>query len=125
MNTKNKSAAEQAESLFDKRTPTPKPIAKGESAYLDLLAQREALEEQIALARAAEVGAALEQIRQLVADYELQDQVQFTQARGPRAYKRPPVLAKYRNPETGDTWSGRGKPPRWIAGQDRENFLIS
>jgi DNA-binding protein H-NS len=112
MNTKNKSAAEQAESLFDKRTPTPKPIAKGESAYLDLLAQREALEEQIALARAAEVGAALEQIRQLVADYELQDQ-------------RPPVLAKYRNPETGDTWSGRGKPPRWIAGQDRENFLIS
>ncbi|MEK6290655.1 MAG: H-NS histone family protein, partial [Paraburkholderia tropica] len=22
------------------------------------------------------------------------------------------------------TWSGRGKPPRWIAGKDREKFLI-
>lgn len=34
------------------------------------------------------------------------------------------VAAKYRDPETGATWSGRGKPPRWIAGKDREQFAI-
>jgi len=36
---------------------------------------------------------------------------------------------KYRDPATGNTWTGRGKPPRWIsaadqAGTGREQFLI-
>ncbi|MBD9530673.1 H-NS histone family protein [Comamonas sp. CMM01] len=35
------------------------------------------------------------------------------------------VPAKYRNPETGDTWTGRGKEPVWIRGQDREAYLIT
>ncbi|MFA7680892.1 MAG: H-NS histone family protein [Pigmentiphaga sp.] len=40
-----------------------------------------------------------------------------------------PVPPKYRHPETGDTWSGRGKAPRWLAaaeaeGAKREDFLI-
>jgi len=29
-----------------------------------------------------------------------------------------------RDPDSGSTWSGRGKPPKWIAGQERDNFLI-
>jgi len=32
---------------------------------------------------------------------------------------------KYRNPETGETWTGRGKPPLWIRDKDREQFKIS
>jgi len=44
---------------------------------------------------------------------------------GPRG----PVPAKYKNPETGATWTGRGKPPRWVvdaesAGKARDEFLI-
>ena len=35
------------------------------------------------------------------------------------------VAAKYRDPASGTTWSGRGKPPRWIADQDREKFAIT
>lgn len=36
---------------------------------------------------------------------------------------------KYKNPETGATWSGRGRPPRWITdaeedGKSRDDFLI-
>lgn len=43
---------------------------------------------------------------------------------------RTPVPPKYRNPETGATWSGRGKPPRWISdaegeGKSRDSFLIN
>ncbi|OXR48529.1 DNA-binding protein [Pusillimonas sp. T2] len=39
------------------------------------------------------------------------------------------VPPKFKNPETGDTWTGRGKPPRWItdaetAGTPRDHFLI-
>lgn len=29
---------------------------------------------------------------------------------------------RYRNPKTGETWSGRGRPPRWIEGRDRKPF---
>ncbi len=37
--------------------------------------------------------------------------------------------ARYKNPETGDTWTGRGRPPRWIVdaeaqGKNRDSFLI-
>ncbi|WP_232448328.1 H-NS family nucleoid-associated regulatory protein [Burkholderia ubonensis] len=38
--------------------------------------------------------------------------------------RRAPAQAKYRDPASGAVWSGRGRAPRWIAGQDRENFLI-
>jgi len=44
------------------------------------------------------------------------------------AAKRP-VAPKFRHPDSGETWSGRGKAPRWLAaaeaaGQSRDSFLI-
>lgn len=47
----------------------------------------------------------------------------------PAAVKRP-VAPKYRHPETGATWTGRGKPPRWVSaaeaeGKSRNDFLIT
>ncbi|WP_414142707.1 H-NS family nucleoid-associated regulatory protein [Burkholderia cepacia] len=41
----------------------------------------------------------------------------------PRKANRRPV-ARYRNPQTGETWSGRGRPPAWIEGKDRDTFAI-
>ncbi|MCK1424066.1 H-NS histone family protein [Bradyrhizobium sp. 147] len=41
-----------------------------------------------------------------------------TQERSRRPY--PPVLPKYRNPKNpSETWSGRGKQPRWLKAQLR------
>jgi DNA-binding protein H-NS len=39
------------------------------------------------------------------------------------------VAPKYRHPDTGETWSGRGKAPRWLTaaeatGAKRDSFLI-
>ena len=34
------------------------------------------------------------------------------------------VAPKYRDPVSGNTWTGRGKAPKWIEGQDRTPFLI-
>jgi DNA-binding protein H-NS len=35
-------------------------------------------------------------------------------------------VAKYRDPASGKTWTGRGKPPNWIVGaKDRSAFLIN
>jgi len=49
-------------------------------------------------------------------------------ARAATAAKRT-VPPKYKHPETGATWTGRGKAPRWIseaetAGKSRDQFLI-
>lgn len=43
--------------------------------------------------------------------------------------KYPQVLPKYRNPQTAETWSGRGKRPRWLvaaikSGHKIEEFAI-
>ena len=43
--------------------------------------------------------------------------------------KYPRVVPKYRNPQTSETWSGRGKQPRWLAaaiktGRKIEDFRI-
>jgi len=43
--------------------------------------------------------------------------------------KYPRVLPKYRNPQTSETWSGRGKQPRWLVaaiktGRKMEEFEI-
>lgn len=40
-----------------------------------------------------------------------------------------PVVAKYRNAETGETWSGRGRMPRWLKhaedqGRSRDDFAV-
>ena len=46
-----------------------------------------------------------------------------------RTESRRPVAPKYRHPESGDTWSGRGRAPRWLTaaekdGASREQFRI-
>jgi DNA-binding protein H-NS len=96
------------------------------SSYKELLAQREKLEKQIEEAKAKDYAEVLNEIKQKMADYGI-TLAELGGGRGklgtggrPRAG----VAPKYRDPASGSTWSGRGKPPRWIAGQDREQFLI-
>ena len=48
---------------------------------------------------------------------------------GKAAATKKPVAAKYRHPDSGATWTGRGKAPLWIVeseknGQARQQFLI-
>ena len=37
---------------------------------------------------------------------------------------RTPVPPKYKNPETGDTWTGRGRAPKWLEGNNKEDYKI-
>ena len=51
-----------------------------------------------------------------------------TTAKKSRRAKRK-VAPMYKNPKTGETWSGRGRPARWLAaaeksGRQRAEFLI-
>jgi DNA-binding protein H-NS len=95
--------------------------------YKELLLQREALEQAIALARKNEISSALARVRELVAEYGLTAQDIFpgrgAKSTAPKAVSK--VAAKYRDPATGQTWTGRGKAPKWIEGRDREPFVIA
>jgi DNA-binding protein H-NS len=56
------------------------------------------------------------------------DAMRTLQAEKPRR-KYPRVLPKYRDPKTSETWSGRGKIPRWLvaamkSGKKIEEFRI-
>jgi DNA-binding protein H-NS len=96
-------------------------------SYKELLAQRESLERQIEEAKSREYAEVLDEIKQKMSDYGITLQ-ELAGGRGSKAAKaarsRSGVAPKYRDPESGSTWSGRGKPPKWIAGQDRDSFLI-
>jgi DNA-binding protein H-NS len=52
-----------------------------------------------------------------------------TGTRGRKGGRRRKVPVMYRNSKTGETWSGRGRPARWIAaaeksGHKRTEFLV-
>ncbi len=80
----------------------------------ELLAQKAELERQIAETQRAERADAIAQIRQLMAQYGL-DMADIT-GRSGQAARAPAakVAAKYRDPATGQTWSGRGLQPNWL-----------
>jgi DNA-binding protein H-NS len=94
------------------------------SSYKELLAERERLDRMIEEAKARECATVINEIRQKMADYGI-TLAELGSRRGAKAGGRRAVEPKYRDPATGATWSGRGKPPAWIAGQEREKFLIS
>ncbi|SIT67114.1 DNA-binding protein H-NS [Burkholderia sp. b13] len=99
-------------------------IADTMATYKELQAQLATLIEQAEAAKLQEREAALAQARDLVATYELTEKEVFGQAKrgGPRAH--PGAQPKYRDPQTGATWSGRGRAPAWINGKNRNRFLI-
>lgn len=93
----------------------------------DLIAQRASLDAKIADLQNQGRLDAIEKTRGLVAEFGLTPDDVFGGARkqpGKGSLAGTKVAAKYRDPETGKTWTGRGVAPKWIAGKDRDAFLI-
>ncbi len=95
------------------------------ATYKELLAQREALDNQIDQARQSELSEAVAQVKQLVNEHGLTQADVFGGARKGRAQTAVrKVAAKYRNPQTNETWTGRGRQPKWIQGKNVKDFAI-
>lgn len=94
------------------------------SSYKELLIKREELEKQIQEVRTRELTTAIEKVRTLVQEYGLQATDVFPPTRTVRSSAGSKVAPKYKNPQTGETWTGRGKAPKWIQDQDRSKFEI-
>ena len=92
--------------------------------YKELLAQRQQLDDAIAQARQHELSDAVTRAKALVAEFGLTSKDVFGTARKSHATAGAKVAAKYRDPESGTTWSGRGRRPRWLDGKKIEDYLI-
>lgn len=95
------------------------------SEYQKLLERKRALDAEIEAAREKEVATALATIKELVVEYELTERDVFGGRVANVDRVKKAVVPKYRDPGTGKTWTGRGKPPRWITSGKREDFLIA
>lgn len=111
-------------------------------SYQNILGEIQRLQRMAEKRRRKEVGAVIADIRHKMAEYgvtleELAKAIRKRagapggrKAKTPKAKKQRRVPAKFRDPQTGATWSGRGLAPKWLAekektGAKREEFLIA
>jgi DNA-binding protein H-NS len=94
------------------------------SSYQELQAQIVELQKQAEAARSSEITAAKAKIAEIMKEYGLilSDLAVTSKAKSTKV--REPVAIKYRDPETGSTWTGRGRAPLWLNGKDKNDFLI-
>lgn len=96
----------------------------------ELLAQKAAIEKQIADAQREDRANAIAQVKSLMASHGLS--ANDISARGPIPVRRSSggkVPAKFRDAATGDTWSGRGLQPKWLraalaSGKKLQDFAV-
>ncbi len=98
------------------------------SSYKELLSQIEVLKQQAESQRKAEIASVVADIRAKMQEYGITASDLGSGGRGSRS-RGMTVAAKYRHPRTGETWTGRGKMPKWLqaevnAGKRKEDFLI-
>lgn len=67
---------------------------------------------------------AIQQIKTMMADYTIEAADLGLVLKPPKRI-RDPQPAKYRDHNTGRTWTGQGKPPKWIEGKEYNEFLIA
>lgn len=75
-----------------------------------------ALEAEAEAMRRRELPDVVADMRQKIRDYGITPDQLF----GPELSD----LVRYRDPETGHTWNGMGRPPNWIKGKDRRPFRV-
>jgi DNA-binding protein H-NS len=105
-------------------------MASNKRSYGDIQQQIQQLQQEAEQLRAEEAAGVLEDIRAKVATYGFTERDIFGRKRAAQNGKKPQARAageaKYLNPKTGQTWSGRGRAPAWIASaKNRDRFLIA
>ncbi|WP_322081272.1 H-NS histone family protein [Burkholderia sp. BCC1972] len=85
--------------------------------YRGYLKHSESVKKMLEQERLKISGRVLQEIRECVEEFGFKPDDVFS--------KRRKHNAKYYNPVTGQTWSGRGREPLWIRGKDRKSFEIN
>lgn len=107
-----------------KEQPAVAPDDLSRLAYDELLSRRNEIEAEIAARGTAELDALKAKLTAIATAQGLSLADLFASRRKPRRAAAP----RYRNPDNpSETWSGRGKPPRWLqerieAGAQKDDF---
>jgi DNA-binding protein H-NS len=93
------------------------------ASYKDLQSQIEKLQKQAEQARDKEIATVVAQIRSMMTEYGIQASDLGISSKRKRKTGTP-AAPKFQNPQTGETWTGRGRAPKWIEGKDRTKYAI-
>ena len=103
------------------------------ATYKELQTQLDSLDRQIEEARSVELASAVAEIHRIMEEHLVEPEhlgfVRMTRLPGKKGLKPkqgiklslPPL---YQNPNTGQTWSGRGRAPAWLPEENRERFRV-
>ena len=104
--------------------------------YSTIKAEIAKLEKQAEALRKTEIAGVIAKIKEAISAYAFTaadlglgrgaaKAAPASTAKSSKKTSTPIGIAKYRDPKTGKTWTGRGKPPAWIAGvKSRHAYLI-
>ncbi|WP_175743474.1 H-NS family nucleoid-associated regulatory protein [Burkholderia ambifaria] len=89
--------------------------------YRELISMRAKLDEEIERVRKAERHTAIREIGKLIVEFginatELREIISGVRRKKPQA--------KYWDPLTGATWSGRGRRPKWLSDSNRDAYRL-
>lgn len=91
--------------------------------FQEQIAKLQSLAEEV---RQADITAARKQVRDLMQKHNLSiADLTAVPKKASSTAKSGSVKAKYRDPESGKLWTGRGRAPRWLDGRNKDDFLIA
>lgn len=93
------------------------------STYQEYTAKIAELQQLAEAARKNEIAGAKAQIAAIMKDYGLTVE-DLGGAKTKTVKTLVPVAVKYRDDATGETWTGRGRAPKWLEGKDKNQYLI-
>lgn len=92
-------------------------------SYQEIRAEIARLETQAEEARHREIASAIAEIKGKMAELGI-TVADLEGSRSKKTAKRSGAEPKFKDPASGATWSGRGKQPKWLAGKNRNDYLI-
>lgn len=118
-------AIDEAEAINETREALAVQAENEGKSVEELVAERDRIDAEVKAKQNALKASVIDQIKTVVSTYDISTE-ELVEALGGLKSKRKGIKAKpkYKDPATGVIWSGRGKEPAWIKGQDRSKFLI-
>ncbi|SDF62429.1 MULTISPECIES: H-NS family nucleoid-associated regulatory protein [unclassified Duganella] len=94
------------------------------TTYQEYKAKIAELENLAETARKDEIAQAKEKVATIMREYGLTVADLGGAVKAKTSKPRAPVPTKYRDDATGQTWTGRGRAPKWLEGKNKDDYLI-
>nr|WP_314621622.1 H-NS histone family protein [uncultured Noviherbaspirillum sp.] len=93
------------------------------TSYKDIQAEIAELQAKAEEARFKEIASAISKIKTLMQEYNISVEDLAEKSKKEKGLKKKSVNVKFQDKD-GNTWSGRGRIPKWLQGKDKEKFRI-